>query len=145
MFKKISISLIALAFIVSAGSLLGILTKTPLTAKAGEDYNLIFDFATTTQLWAASTPTKIASYNSHRAFLEISNISGATTTAQDVYCSTASTTVSYLTKYTGIYIKASSTVSFYPARVLPLAPVYCVSANTAGATNSSALLTVLER
>lgn len=80
--------------------------------------------------------TRAVGPNAGRTYLEISNLSGATSTAQTIYCitsketvATSSTamTVGSATSYIGFAIQASSSKVFSVQTGLPSVSVYCIN------------------
>ncbi len=86
--------------------------------------NIIYKFGTSTTMWIGKDiPTQVSWYNERRAFFEVGNLSGATSTAQTIYCSTNSS----ITRYNGIPVQASSSRSFYLNDMIFTGPLYCIS------------------
>lgn len=78
---------------------------------------------------------KVASSSPNRVYLEIANLSGATTTARAIYCTTVAGGVTdTLTKtnaglldYTGFVIQASSSKVFTRSSGIPTQAIYCTN------------------
>lgn len=76
---------------------------------AGAD-NIANEFLTSTNVWVGKdVDTLVAASSTGRTYLQISNLSGATSTRQDLYCNVNDVAV---TLYSGLVIFASSTYVF---------------------------------
>lgn len=124
--KNISIPLIVAVLAIVLSISVGLLTsvQAKVVGSTSSSSNYIYKFGTSTAMWIGKDiPTQVAYYNERRSFFEIGNLSGATSTAQTIYCSTNSK----ITKYNGIPVQASSSKSFYPNDMIFTAPLYCIS------------------
>jgi hypothetical protein len=119
------ISSIALFSLAAAIGFLGYVAAVhqPAQQRAGSsDIVILPAFPTMTLLGVGTSDGLVVASSSGRMRLEITNLSGATTTAQALYCNTGDRPA---VKYTGIVIQASSTKVFDFGN-LPRGAVHCI-------------------
>jgi len=86
----------------------------------------ITKYQVSTSVWVGKDiATTVAAASPGRSYLEISNISGATSTPTSIYCAVGVEPV----LYKGIVITASSTRMWGRQDSVPTGPVKCLSAN----------------
>lgn len=86
----------------------------------------IWSYSTSTKIWVGTSVvtnlyTTVAPASNGRTYLEITNLSGATSTPQAIYCKVGENPV----KYEGIVIQASSTRTWEKSHV-PVGAVKCI-------------------
>lgn len=118
-----------IAILFSLIALLGGGTATALNLGGNDSFG---PFTRSTRVFIGPTPTKVATSSPNRTFLEISNISNATSTAGSaIFCSTSLERDTYVqgaaTAYSGITIFASSTKRFTRNEGMPTQAIYCIN------------------
>src|SRR4051812_33811479 len=122
--KNITTLMLAIA-IVALAAVIAFKVNAPALVKAAADIIFIPQITTSTGVYVATTDTTVVATNTARLYLELANVSGATTTKQDIYCAPNGVAA---TSYSGWTIFASSTKVFsvdndYTGAIHCIAPV----------------------